>query len=303
MDIPFTFSILSTPLFVQPPPEKLPTLPVPVQEMEVDSPPHTSSPYLQIMDCAPHDPPISDYTDSSNCPSPGPGFLSEDIYNELYSSSGFYSSPVDQPPSSAFQSEASSAIPSEASSTIPSETSSAILSETGSPLVSDSELQAPSSAKATKQTSLLDYFSKVPPEQHHANWWKRKQDNEEKDREEFEMRKKREETEQLHKKARRREQNRVAQSKQREKRRKEAKTKLRDTVQHDSSVSSFSYIQPDQWYTHKISRKHLHLILILQDQGLLPSHALRTLLFQHSRRKRRRKLVNHIRLQNVNLWR
>ena len=223
MNIPFTFSIISPPVFVQPLPKELPILPV--QEMEVDSPPQTSSPYLQTIDCAPHDPPTSDYTDSSNCPSPGPGFLSEDTYNDLYSSSGFYSSPLDQPSSSAFPSEASSAIPSEADS----------------PLVSDSELQAPSSAKTTKQTGLLDFFSKVPPEQHHASWQKRKRDNEEKDREEFEKRKKREEAQQLHKKAHRREQNRVAQSKVREKRR-EAKTKLKNIVQYDSSVSSFSYI-------------------------------------------------------------
>ena len=234
MNIPFTFSVISPPVFVQPLPKNLPILPV--QEMEVDSPPHILSPHLQTMDCALHDPPTSDYTDSSNYPSPSPGFLSEDMHNTLYSSSGFHSSPLDQPPSSVFPSEASSAIP----------------LETGSPLVSGSELQAPSSAKAAKQTDLLGFFSKVPPEQYHASWRKRKRDNEEKDREEFEIQKRKEEAEQLHKKAHRREQNRVAQSKRQEKLRGEAKTKPRDTVQHDSSVSSLSYIQQDQWYTHNI---------------------------------------------------
>src|SRR6202000_538240 len=111
-----------------------------------------------------------------------------------------HNSPIDQPPSSAFPSEANSA------------------------LASDSELPPPSS---TKQTGLLNFFSKIPTEEFHARWQKRKRDNEERDKEEYAERKRRGDAEVLYKKARRREQNRIAQNRRRERVKKEAKVGLK----------------------------------------------------------------------------
>jgi len=65
----------------------------------------------------------------------------------------FYDSPIDQPPSSAFT------------------------SETGSAWTLESELPHLSPVKTTKQPDLFDFFPKIPPEELHTKWWKRKQEN------------------------------------------------------------------------------------------------------------------------------
>lgn len=157
----------------------------------------------------------SDYASSSNLPSPLSGFFPEGISGPISSSSDFYDSPMDQPPSSAFPSKASSAV------------------------ASDSEV--PSSTKATKQTGLLNFFPKVPTEQAYASWRKRKRENQEKDREEYEELKRQEKVEENKKKVHRCEQNQRAQQKRRSKFKKQPPAEL-DGAQHNSSVSSFSNV-------------------------------------------------------------
>jgi len=126
----------------------------------------------------------------------------------------FCDSPIDRPPSSAFT------------------------SETGSVWTSESELPHLPPVKATKQSGLFDFFPKIPSEELHTKWRKRKRENQERDQEEYAERKKRDEAEKLHKQARRREQNRVSQNRRRERIRKE-----KDKAKwQDSSVSLLCYI-------------------------------------------------------------
>ena len=170
---------------------------------------------LQIEESTFYSPSASDHTSSHNHPSPTSDLFTESLLHNMSSSSDLYNSPIDQPPSSAF----------------PSGTSSA--------LVSDSELPPLSSTKAVNQTGLLDFFSKIPSEEFHARWRKRKRDNEERDKEDYEERKRKGDAELLHKKAHRREQNRIAQGRRREKLRKKAKV---ENIEQDSSVSLFSCV-------------------------------------------------------------
>lgn len=183
---------------------------------QVDPPTHSLSHCPQIGKSTSHDPPIRDYTHSPSYPSPNPSLFAEsslDNSNNSSPSPDPYDSPVDQPPSSAFPSEPSSA------------------------LASDSEVPFSSSSKATKQTGLLDFFSKMPSGEFHARWRKRKRDNAERDREEYERQKMRDDEEKLHKKARRREQYRAAQNKQRNR----LKAEKQVAGKQDSSVS-FLYL-------------------------------------------------------------
>jgi hypothetical protein len=100
------------------------------------------------------------------------------------------------------------------------------------------------------QSGLFDFFSKIPPEEFHARWRKRKLDNEERDREEYAERKKRGDAEVLHKKARRQEQNRIAQGRRREKLKNMAKISLKGNTKQDSSVCLSFCVQLYQQYTH-----------------------------------------------------
>lgn len=109
-------------------------------------------------------------------------------------------------------------------------------------MTSDSEPPISSSNKAVTQTGLLDFFSKVPSEELHACWRKRKRDNEERGKEEYAERKRRSDREVLQKMAHRHEQNQMAQSRRREKLRTKAKTELEDNIKQDYSVSLISYI-------------------------------------------------------------
>ena len=153
---------------------------------------------------------------------------------------------MDQPPPFAFPSEASSALASESDlpydSPMDQPSLSAFPSEADSAPASESDLLPLSSVKVTKQTGLLDFFSKMPVEEAQAKWQKRKQDNEERDREEYEERKRKDEVKRLHKQAHRREQNRLSQQKRRVRIKKDqAKVPLQDDMEQDSSVSSFCY--------------------------------------------------------------
>jgi hypothetical protein len=164
--------------------------------------------------------------ESSNYSPASPSIsLRSDIYELL----------VDQPPPSIFPSEASSVITSEASSVLPSEASSALASEVSSALASDSELPPLPSTKARKQTDLLNFFSKMPSDELHAKWQKRKRDNEDKDREEYAKRKQKNEAENLRKLTTKRANNQVSQKKRRDRLQKEKATLSK--VVKDSSVS------------------------------------------------------------------
>jgi hypothetical protein len=138
--------------------------------------------------------------------SPTPNFnpLAEDM--ELSDNPDFYGSPTNQPLSSA---------------------------EPSSAAVSDSEFLQPTLLKATKQTGLLNFFSKIPPEEAHERWQKRKWENEGRDRVEYAKRKQKDEAGKLRKQAQKREQNRVSQGRRRERLKKE-KGKM---GLQDSSVS------------------------------------------------------------------
>jgi hypothetical protein len=189
---PFSLSTISPPVFIQP----LPNTPLvpPSQEVVVDPPSQISFYYPQLEESTPHELPTSEDTHSPSHPSPISSWFAENSLNNSNNSSASpnpYDSPVDEPPTSAFPSESSS------------------------PWASESEVLLPSSTKAAKQPGLLDFFSKIPSDEFHARWRKRKREDAEKDREEYEKQKKKEDAEQLHKKARRREQYRVSQSKRR----------------------------------------------------------------------------------------
>lgn len=119
-------------------------------------------------------------------------------------------------------------------SILPSEASSALASEVGSALASDSE-PLPSSTKATKQTDLHSFFSKMPSDELHVRWQKRKRDNEDRDREEYSKRKQKDEAAKLHKLTTKRANNQVSQKKRRDRLRKE-KEELSE-AEKDSLVS------------------------------------------------------------------
>lgn len=220
--ISFTLSNISPPVFIQPLPDTLPI--PPIQPATIDPLPQTLPHISQIKESIPHDALTSDYAGSPGYPSPVSDYLALDSLNNF--SSGPEFSSIDYPPPSAF----------------PSETSSA--------LVSDSELLPPSSTKATKQTDLHNFFSKVPAEEFHAGWRKRKRDNEQKDKEEHAERKKKDDAERLVKKARRREQNRLAQMKRRAKLKGKAKIESRADTEEDTSVSPLFYFEFYWSYTH-----------------------------------------------------
>ena len=105
-----------------------------------------------------------------NSPISNPNPLAEDI--EPSDDLDFCGSPADQPLSSA---------------------------EPSSAVVSDSEFLQPTPLKPTKQTGLLNFFPRIPPEEACERWQKRKRENEERDRVEFAKRKQKDEAEKLHK--------------------------------------------------------------------------------------------------------
>jgi hypothetical protein len=179
--------------------------------------PKISLPCLQIEDSDFHGHSTGDHTSHSNNSSPASDLFTKSLLHDHSPSPDLYNSPIEQAPSSAFPSEASSA------------------------LASDSEPPLSSSTKATKQTGLLDFFSKIPSQELHARWQKRKRDNEARDEEEYAKRKLKGDAEVLHKKACRREQNRIAQGRRREKLRKETMAKFKGNDEQDSSVGLFSY--------------------------------------------------------------
>ena len=156
-------------------------------------------------------------------------FVAEDLSNYSPASPNFptdydcYDSLVNQPPPS----------------TLPSEASSAIASEVSSAVASDSDLPSLSSTKATKQTHLLNFFSKMPSDQLHAKWQKRKRDNEDKDREEHAKRKQKDEAEKLHKLTTKRTNNKISQKKRRDRLKKEHMAL--PTAEQNSSVSQLDY--------------------------------------------------------------
>ena len=133
----------------------------------------------------------------------------------------FYDFLMDQPPPSILPSEASSALPSEANS----------------PLASYSDLPLP--PKATKQTNLHNFFSKIPSTEHHTKWQKRKRDNEDEDKEKYAKRKQKGEAEKLYKLADKCAKNKISQKK-RQDRLKEEKAELSEVGQ-DFLVSSLVY--------------------------------------------------------------
>ena len=112
---------------------------------------------------------------------------------------------VNQPPPSTLLSEASSALA--------SEVSSALASEVSSPLASDFDLPPQSSSKPTKQIDLHNFFSKTPSDEPHVKWQKRKQDNEDRDREEYAKRKQKDEAGKLKKLMVKRANNQISQKK------------------------------------------------------------------------------------------
>ena len=175
--------------------------------------PQISLPSPQIEESIPYDFPAGDYASSSNCPSPTPSLFTMDLINTSTPNLHLDDLSTENPPSSAFPSENSSA------------------------QASDAELPHSSSIKATKQTGLLNFFSKVPSEELHARWRKRKRDNEDRDKERYEERKRKDEEDKSHKKARRREQLRAAQSKRRNKLKEAAILESKNVIEQDSSVS------------------------------------------------------------------
>lgn len=182
-----------------------------------------------------------------------PSSIVEDWGNYSPASPNFPTNPylydllVDQPPPSVLPSGASSALPSEAGSVLPSEASSALPSEVNSPWVSgdnsplssDSDLPPTSFTKATKQTNLFGFFSKVPSEDLHEKWQKRKRDNEAKDREEHMEQKQKDEAYKLRKLSRKRARNSISQRKRRARIREEEATLSEEGK--DSQVSSVIY--------------------------------------------------------------
>jgi hypothetical protein len=216
---PFNLSNISPPIFTQPLPDILPLFSA--QQIAVNPLSQISLPSLQIKEPKPTfcGPSASDCTASSRCPSPTSEFSTGSLLHDLSPNPDFYGLSSDQPPSSAFPSEASSA------------------------QTSDSELPLSSTTQAKKQTGLLDFFSKVPTEELNARWRKRKRDNEERDKEEYAERKRRGDAEVLQKKAHRCEQNRTAQSRRHEKLRKMPKAELQENTEQESSVGLLSYIQ------------------------------------------------------------
>ena len=124
-------------------------------------------------------------------------------------------------------------------STLPSEVSSALASEVTSPLVSDFDLPPLSSSKPTKQIDLHNFFSKTPSDEPHVKWQKRKQDNEDRDREEYAKRKQKDEAGKLKKLMVKRANNLISQKKRRDRLKKE-KVEL-PTAGQVSSVSLLDY--------------------------------------------------------------
>ena len=172
--------------------------------------------------------------DSPDHPTSNLSLLTEDPYNNFSPEPDLYDLPIDQPPLSAFPSESTSVLASD--SDLPP--LSAFPSESNSALASDSDLPLPFSAKAKKQTGLFDFFPKIPSEESHARWRKRKRDNEEKDREAYAKQQRKEEAEKSLKKAHRRESNKESQRRRRDRLRKEnVKAKLQGDSGQESSVS------------------------------------------------------------------
>jgi len=164
-------------------------------------------------------------------PGSNPSLLTEDLIMDFSIDPDLCDSPIDRPPSSTFTSfsfisETSSALVSESNLSLPSSSNSALVSESSLPL--------PSSPKTKKQTGLSDFFSKIPSEEFHTKWKKRKRENAEKDQEEYEERKQKDEAHKLRKKADRRKKNRISQGKHRERLRKE-----KDVVRLEDPVSFF----------------------------------------------------------------
>jgi len=155
--------------------------------------------------------------DLSDYPVSNPSLLTEDLIIDFSIDPDLCDSPIDRPPSSTFAS------------------SSAFASETSSALASELDLPLPSSPKEKKQVGLLDFFSKIPSEELHTRWW-RKQENEERDQEEYAEQKQKDEAEKSCKQAHKQEKNRISQSKWWERLKKE---KGRAELQ-DSSVSLLS---------------------------------------------------------------
>ena len=166
-----------------------------------------------------------------------PSSIVEDWGNYSPASPNFPTNPylydllVDQPPPSV--------LPSGASSALPSEVNSPWVSGDNSPLSSDSDLPPTSFTKATKQTDLFGFFSKVPSEDLHEKWQKRKRDNEAKDRGEHMEQKQKDEAYKLCKLSRKRARNSISQRKRRARIREEEATLSEEGK--DSQVSSVIY--------------------------------------------------------------
>ena len=113
------------------------------------SPTITISDYAEAPSNLPMAQDPSDYPMAEDSPNHSPSGLSlftKDLPMDFSINPDLYDSPIDQPPLSAFTSETSSA------------------------LASESDLPSPSLPKATKQTDLLNFFSKMPSEEVHAKW-------------------------------------------------------------------------------------------------------------------------------------
>lgn len=230
---PFTLSNISPPVFVQPLPEILSALPA--QQVVVDHIPHILLSNPQIVESTTYNTHTCGYVKSSSdlldysMDDLSP--TAEDLSNYSPASPSFSTNPdfydllVNQPPPSILPS-------SEASSIIASEVSSALASEVNSAPASDSDLPPLTANKATKQTNLLGFFSKMPSDEHHAKWQKRKRDDEDRDREEYTKRKQRDEVEKAHNLTIRREKNKASQKKRRNRLKKE-----QTEAGQDSSVS------------------------------------------------------------------
>ena len=161
--------------------------------------------------------------DPPDYPISNPSLSTEALIMDFSVDPDFCDSPIDRPPSSTFTS------------------SSIFTSETSSAVASESNLSLPSSPKAKKQAGLLDFFSKIPSEEFHTKWRKRKRENEERDQEEYAEREQKGEAQKLRKQAHRRESNRISQGRRWEKLKKEKN----NARLQDSFVSLFydiSYI-------------------------------------------------------------
>ena len=228
--------------------EPLPDTPLPGLKVED---PTTHTIHISSYDVDPPDPP--DYF-MANPSSDGEDWADYSPVNPSFPTNPYlYDLLVDQLPPSMLPSGASSALTSEAGSTPASESpwtsgaNSALASEFSSPLASgansaltsDSDLPPPSSTKATKQSNLFGFFSKVSSEEPHARWRKRKQDNEDRDREEYAERKQKNDADKLQKLEKKRGNNNAAQRKRR-KRIKEEEAALFEE-EKGSPVSSLTY--------------------------------------------------------------